>query len=55
MGRLRKNPTGRRRETTPASPGPVPNPPRPNRLFLAVAGFLLLVWMALLGVLAAIR
>ncbi len=33
-------------------PAPKANPPRPNKLFLAIAVFVLLLWMSFLGVMA---
>ena len=36
----------------PEWPVPTPNPPRPSKLFLAVASVVLLLWMSFLGILA---
>jgi hypothetical protein len=33
-------------------PPPKANPPRPNKLFLAAAVFVLLLWMSFLGIMA---
>jgi len=63
VGRSKKKPTEHHRGPAEAGPGrivsgrpaPRPDPPRPSRLFLAAAGLLLLAWMAILGVLAALH
>jgi hypothetical protein len=63
VGRSKKRPTEHRRgpaeaapsRAVPSSPAPLPvAPPRRSRLFLALAGLLLLAWMAFLGVLAVL-
>jgi hypothetical protein len=43
---------GAERNTAQRRPAPKANPPRPNKLFLAAAVFVLLVWMSFLGVMA---
>ncbi len=45
-------PPGAQRKTAPKRPPPKANPPRPNKLFLAIAVFVLLLWMSFLGVMA---
>jgi hypothetical protein len=40
------------RPLPPEQPAPTANPPRPSKLFLAVAAVLLLLWMSFLGILA---
>ena len=45
-------PPGAQRKTAPKRPPPKANPPRPNKVFLAMAVFVLLLWMSFLGVMA---
>lgn len=45
-------PRGAQRNTEQRRPPPKANPPRPNKLFLAIAVILLLLWMSFLGIMA---
>jgi hypothetical protein len=45
-------PPGAQRKPAQKRPPPKANPPRPNKLFLAVAVFVLLLWMSFLGLMA---
>jgi hypothetical protein len=45
-------PAGPARHAGRKRPAPKANPPRPNKLFLAVAVILLLLWMSFLGIMA---
>ncbi len=45
-------PPGAQRQAAPKRPPPKANPLRPNKLFLAVAVFVLLLWMSFLGIMA---
>ena len=45
-------PAGPARNAARPRPAPKANPPRPNKLFLAIAVALLLLWMSFLAIMA---
>ncbi|NUQ60914.1 MAG: hypothetical protein HUU20_00385 [Pirellulales bacterium] len=49
----RKKPQPTATSVVEKRPGPEPDPPKPNRLLLAVTGLLFALWIVFLAVLAA--